>query len=63
MTTGVDKLLKGYRRFRDGPYEQSRPLIEVLVARGQQPEVAVIACSDSRVDPAILFQADPATCS
>jgi len=59
MTMGVDKLLKGYQRFRDGPYEQSRQLIEVLVAHGQRPEVAVVACSDSRVDPAILFQADP----
>jgi carbonic anhydrase len=59
MSMGVDKLLKGYQRFRDGPYEQSRPLIEALVAQGQRPEVAVVACSDSRVDPAILFQADP----
>jgi carbonic anhydrase len=59
MTTAVDKLFKGYRNYRDGSYEQSRPLIEDLVARGQHPEVAVIACSDSRVDPAILFQADP----
>jgi carbonic anhydrase len=59
MTTGIDKLLKGYRQFRDGPYEQSRALIEDLVTRGQRPEVAVVACSDSRVDPAILFQADP----
>ncbi len=59
MTTGVDKLLNGYRQFRDGPYEHSRSLIEDLVARGQHPEVAVVACSDSRVDPAILFQADP----
>jgi len=59
MTTGVDKLLQGYRRFRDGPYEQSRPMIEALVAHGQRPEVAVVACSDSRVDPAILFQSDP----
>ena len=59
MTTGVDKLLKGYRRFRDGPYEQSRTLMEDLVACGQRPEVAVVACSDSRVDPAIVFQADP----
>ncbi len=59
MTTGVDKLVKGYHRYRDGPYEQSRPLIEALVAHGQRPEVAVVACSDSRVDPAILFQADP----
>ena len=51
--------MKGYRRYRDETYEQSRPLIESLVARGQRPEVAVVACSDSRVDPAILFQADP----
>ena len=59
MTTGIDKLLKGYRQYRDVSYEQSRSLIEDLVTRGQRPEVAVVACSDSRVDPAILFQADP----
>jgi len=58
-TTGVEKLMQGYRSYRDGSYELSRPLIEELVTRGQHPEVAVIACSDSRVDPAILFQADP----
>jgi carbonic anhydrase len=57
--TGVDKLMQGYRRYRDGSYQQSRPLIEDLVSQGQRPEVAVIACSDSRVDPAILFQSDP----
>jgi carbonic anhydrase len=56
---GVEKLVQGYQSYRDGSYEKSRPLIENLVARGQRPEVAVIACSDSRVDPAILFQADP----
>ena len=59
MTTAVDKLVQGYCNYRDGAYENSRPLIEDLVERGQHPEVAVIACSDSRVDPAILFQADP----
>jgi len=55
----VDKLLEGYRDFRDGAFQESRQLIEDLVKRGQRPEVAVIACSDSRVDPAILLQADP----
>ncbi len=59
MTAPVDKLLAGYRQFRDGPFIESRPLIEDLVSRGQRPKVAVVACSDSRVDPAILFQADP----
>jgi carbonic anhydrase len=58
-TTGVDKLLQGYHHYRDDKYEKKRPLIEDLVSRGQHPEVAVVACSDSRVDPAILFQADP----
>jgi len=51
--------MQGYRRYRDGSYRESQQLIEDLVSRGQHPEVAVIACSDSRVDPAILFQADP----
>ena len=55
----IDKLVNGYRRYRDGDYEQSRGLIESLVTEGQRPEIAVVACSDSRVDPAILFQADP----
>ena len=59
MTDGVDKLLQGYRHYRDDKYEKKRPLIEDLVSRGQHPEVAVVACSDSRVDPAILFQAVP----
>jgi carbonic anhydrase len=55
----LDKLVQGYRRYRDGEYQDSRPLIEDLVTRGQHPQIAVVACSDSRVDPAILFQADP----
>jgi carbonic anhydrase len=57
--SAIDKLVSGYRRYRDGDYEKSRSLIEDLVTRGQRPKIAVVACSDSRVDPAILFQADP----
>lgn len=59
MTSTIDKLLSGYRNYRDGAYQDSRELIENLVTRGQHPEVAVVACADSRVDPAILFQSDP----
>jgi carbonic anhydrase len=59
MNSGIDKLLQGYRSYRDGSYENNRNLIEGLVTRGQRPEVAVVACSDSRVDPAFLFQSDP----
>jgi len=59
MTRGIDKLMNGYRSYRDGAHKHSKPLIEELVKEGQHPEIAIIACSDSRVDPAILFQADP----
>jgi len=55
----VDKLLQGYRRFRDGVFETHRPLAEDLVEHGQRPEVAIVACVDSRVDPALILQADP----
>jgi carbonic anhydrase len=59
MKPSLDKLVQGYRGYRDGSYENSRPLIEDLVTRGQRPDIAIVACSDSRVDPAILFQSDP----
>ena len=59
MPTAIDKLVQGYKSYRDGGYEDNRSLIEDLVTRGQRPQIAVVACSDSRVDPAILFQADP----
>ena len=36
MTTAVDKLVQGYCSYRDGSYENSRPLIQDLVERGQQ---------------------------
>lgn len=57
--SSLDKLKKGYQRFRDGDYENSRALIESLVLEGQRPEIAVVACSDSRVNPTTLFEADP----
>ncbi len=59
MTSSLDKLKQGYRHFRDGDYENSRALIQSLVSQGQHPEIAVVACSDSRVNPTTLFEADP----
>ena len=53
-----DALLKGYRRFRDTGWKQRRERWSEL-AEGQSPKVMVIACSDSRVDPAQIFDADP----
>ena len=55
----IDKLTDGYKRFRDGRFQEQRATYEELVDKGQKPGVALIACSDSRVDPAIVMQADP----
>ena len=55
----IAKLTTGFRTFRDGPFQEQRATYEALVDRGQKPKVAIFACSDSRVDPAIVLQADP----
>lgn len=51
-------LLQGYRRFRAADWREERDRWAEL-AEGQRPRVMVIACSDSRVDPAQIFDARP----
>jgi carbonic anhydrase len=51
-------LIDGYRRFRDREWQEERDRWSEL-AEGQSPKVMVIACSDSRVDPATIFDARP----
>jgi carbonic anhydrase len=57
MTDFAD-LITGYRRFRDGDWIRQRERWEQL-AVGQHPRLMVVACSDSRVDPSIVFDASP----
>ena len=54
----LKKLIDGYRRFRDTDWPQERERWSEL-AEGQSPKVMVIACSDSRVDPAQIFNTSP----
>lgn len=51
-------LLDGYRRFRDTGWTPHRERWASL-REGQEPEVMIIACSDSRVDPTQIFDVDP----
>jgi len=51
-------LIEGYRRFRAGGWAEQHERWAEL-AEGQRPRVMVIACSDSRVDPAQIFDARP----
>jgi carbonic anhydrase len=52
-------LIEGYRRFRGGVYRQQKERYDRLASEGQSPKLMVIACSDSRVDPAQIFDVDP----
>jgi len=55
----MDRLLDGYRRFRENDWPERRALFELLSEAGQRPRTLVIACSDSRVDPQMIFDAGP----
>ena len=54
----LTELLRGYRRFREQGWKPERERWAEL-REGQQPRVMVIACSDSRVDPAQIFDVRP----
>jgi carbonic anhydrase len=51
-------MIAGYRRFREQGWAEQRERWAEL-AEGQSPQVMVIACSDSRVDPTQIFDARP----
>ena len=53
-----EHLIAGYRRFRETGWARRRDRWAQL-REGQQPEVMIVACSDSRVDPAQIFDTDP----
>ena len=57
-TVELSELLQGYRRFRESGWKPERERWAQL-KEGQQPRVMVIACSDSRVDPAQIFDVNP----
>ncbi|MCB2087315.1 MAG: carbonic anhydrase [Sphingomonadaceae bacterium] len=57
-TLELAALIEGYRRFREQGWTPRRERWAAL-SEGQQPRVMVIACSDSRVDPAQIFDVDP----
>lgn len=55
----IEKLVAGFGRFQQRYYQRERQLFEPLVRQGQSPKVMIIACCDSRVDPAIITDCDP----
>ncbi|WP_374942125.1 carbonic anhydrase [Sphingomonas sp.] len=57
MTDFAD-LVRGYDRFRSTGWREQRERWAEL-SQGQAPQVMIIACSDSRVDPAQIFDTSP----
>ncbi len=52
------QLIEGYHRFRMNDWHAERERWAAL-EMGQKPRIMVIACSDSRVDPATIFDTPP----
>lgn len=55
---GFGNLLEGYHRFRTNDYNHRKEMWREM-AGGQSPRACIIACSDSRAEPAIVFDVDP----
>ncbi|MEI8295393.1 MAG: carbonic anhydrase [Alphaproteobacteria bacterium] len=58
MPKTIDCLIQGYQEFRSR-YFTDATVFDKLVQEGQRPKTLVIACSDSRVDPAIVLNCEP----
>jgi carbonic anhydrase len=53
----MKQLIKGLRQFQSDYVPSHKALMEEL-SKGQHPRVLFIACSDSRVDPALITQSE-----
>jgi len=57
--TSPERLVEGFRRFREQHFTENDALYRQLVAEGQSPKIMVVACCDARVDPAIVLDCKP----
>lgn len=55
----VSKFLSGFKRFQQHYLGERHALFDRLLAEGQRPRALMIACCDSRCDPALLTDCDP----
>ena len=54
----MEKVLKGLIRFQKEVFAKKEKLFATL-SKHQKPSVLFVTCSDSRIDPSLLMQADP----
>ncbi|NKB46810.1 MAG: carbonic anhydrase [Legionellales bacterium] len=59
MKKSFEKILQGYQQFRKRYAQADDSIMQLLSRRGQHPEFMIVACCDSRVDPALILQCEP----
>lgn len=61
MEESINKIITGFDKFKHDYYcnNHNHNVMQHLVENGQNPEIMIVACCDSRVDPAIIFNANP----
>jgi carbonic anhydrase len=59
MSATPQQLIQGFQRFREQHFAQKNGLFQKLVEQGQTPRILVVACCDSRVDPALVMDCAP----
>lgn len=57
--TSPQNLIEGFHRFREQHFTDDDALYRQLVQEGQTPRILVVACCDSRVDPALVLNCAP----
>ncbi|VFR51573.1 Carbonic anhydrase [plant metagenome] len=59
MKVFPQRLNEGYRNFLEGRFNSERQRYRDLAEKGQNPEILIIGCCDSRVSPEVIFDAGP----
>lgn len=59
MSKDIHYLIDGHKKFHKRYFKVDTTLYQDLTKVGQKPKYLVIACSDSRVDPAIIMNCKP----
>lgn len=59
MEKTFKKIIQGYHSFRKKYATDDKSIMQHLAYHGQKPEIMIVACCDSRVDPSLIFQCEP----
>ncbi|MCD6039719.1 MAG: carbonate dehydratase [Gammaproteobacteria bacterium] len=59
MKNSFQEILQGYQLFREKYASGDNSVMQYLSDYGQQPQIMVVSCCDSRVDPALILQCNP----